>query len=188
MRRHEIVLARHGRPLVRHVRSIAGRELGGWVRHYNECGIDRDTSPPDALRRLAASAGRVLSSDLPRSTESAACLSESAIVDPRLREAGLPDRISLPLRLPPGICVILARVAWWLDWSESPETIEDARQRAGRATDRLCELADEHGSVLVVGHGMFNRFVAKCLRQRGWSGPRMLPREHWSFARFARNL
>jgi broad specificity phosphatase PhoE len=173
---------------VRDVSPITGRELGAWVRHYDECGIDRDMPPPDALRQLAASAGRVLSSNLPRSTESASCLSDRAVIDPHLREAGLPDRISIPIRLPPGICVALARLAWCLNWSKSAETIGEARQRADRATDRLCELAHEHRSVLVVGHGMFNRFVAKCLRQRGWSGPRTLPRGHWSFARFARNL
>ena len=183
-----MALGRHGRPLVRDVSPITGRELGNWVRHYNECGIDRGMPPPDALRQLAASAGRVLSSDLPRSTESASCLSEDAVVDPCLREAGLPDRISIPLRLPPGLCVVLARVGWWLNWSKSAETIADARQRAGRATDRLCELANEHGSVLVVGHRMFNGSVATYLRRRGWSGPRILPREHWSAARFTRNL
>jgi broad specificity phosphatase PhoE len=182
-----VILARHGRPLVRDLSSITGRELGAWVRHYNECGIDRDMPPPDALRHLASSAGRVLSSNLPRSTESASCLSDRAVIDPHLREAGLPDHIHIPIRLPPGICVAVARLAWWLDWSRSAETIGDARERAGRATDRLCELAHQHGSVLVVGHRMFNGFIARCLRQRGWSGPRMLPREHWSFARFSQN-
>jgi broad specificity phosphatase PhoE len=186
--RHEVVLARHGRPRIGDVSPITGRELGVWLRHYDACGIDRDIPPPDALRQLAASAGRVLSSDLRRSIESASCLSGRAAIDPQLREAGLPDRIGIPIRLHPGICVALARVAWWLDWSTSAETVGEARQRADRATDRLCQLAYEHRSVLVVGHGMFNRFVAKCLRQRGWSGPRVLPREHWSFARFARNL
>jgi hypothetical protein len=125
---------------VKDVSAITGRELGARVRHYNECGIDRDIPPPDALRQLAASAGRVFSSDLPRSTESASCLSDRAVIDPHLREAALPDHISIPIRLPPRMCVALARLAWWLEWSRSTEMIADIRERTGRATDRLCEL------------------------------------------------
>jgi broad specificity phosphatase PhoE len=183
----EIVLARHGRPLVGGVSPITGAELGAWVRRYSECGINRNAPPPDELRQLAGSAGCIVSSDLRRSVESAAWLSERATIDPQLREAGLPDHISIPIRLSPGVCVVLARAAWWLNWSRSVETIADTRARATRVSVRLCAVAREHGSVLVVGHGMFNRFVAKCLRQRGWNGPRMLPRHYWSFARFVQN-
>jgi broad specificity phosphatase PhoE len=169
------------------VSPIAGIELGAWVRRYDECGINRDFPPPDALRRLAAVAGCVVSSDVLRSVESAAWLSERVARDPLLREAGLPDRISIPIRLQPGACVALARVAWWLNWNKSVETVADARARARHATHRLSELAREHGSVLVIGHGMFNRFIAKCLRENGWSGPRTLPHAHWSIARFIQN-
>jgi broad specificity phosphatase PhoE len=183
----EIVLARHGRPLVNDIAPIAGAELGRWVRHYDRCGIDRGTAPPDTLRRLAAAAGCVLSSDLPRSIESAAWLSDRAETHPELHEAALPDRIRISIRMHSGVCVALARVMWWLNLGRSAETIADTRQRANRVADRLCLLAAEHQSMLVIGHGMFNRFVAACLRRRGWRGPKMLPRDYWSTARFAKN-
>jgi broad specificity phosphatase PhoE len=188
MRSYEIILARHGRPLMNGVSPITGAELGAWVRRYNECGIDRDLPPPDALRQLAAAAGCILTSNLPRSIESGVALTDNSQIEPDLREAGLPDRISIPIRLHPGICVALARMSWWMNWSTSAETIADARERATRATERLCALASEHGSVLVVGHGMFNRFIAKRLRKRGWRGPGVLPHGYWSAARFVQNL
>jgi broad specificity phosphatase PhoE len=47
-------------------------------------------------------------------------------------------------------------------------------------------MAAEHHTVLVVGHGMFNRFVATCLRNHGWHGPRMLPTAYWATAKFVR--
>jgi len=181
----EIVLARHGRPLLPDVSPISGAELGAWARRYDASGINRDVPPPDELRQLAASAGCVLSSDRARSIESASWLSDRAVIDPRLREAGLPERIGIPIRLHPDICVVLARAAWWLNWTRAAETIAGARERADHVTDQLCELAREHGSVLVVGHGIFNGLVAKCLRQRGWRGPRTLPRGYWSAVRFA---
>lgn len=186
-RRTEIVLVRHGRPLGVSDAPIAGRELGAWVRGYDEAGINRDIPPPEPLRQLAARMGRILSSDLRRSIESASLLSNSVEIDPELREAGLPDRIQLPARLHPGVCVAIARVVWWLGQGNSTETIADTRARALRVEDRLCALAQEHQSVLVVGHGMFNRFIATCLRKRGWRGPRMLPHAYWSTARFVQN-
>lgn len=152
----EIILARHGRPLLKDVSRITGPEIGAWVRRYDECGINPDFPPPDALRQLAASAGCILSSDLPRSRESASCLSDTAVVDAHLREAGLPHRISIPIRLHPGICVVLARVSWWMNWSTAAETIADTRARARHVTDRLCKRAHEHGTILERSANLLN--------------------------------
>jgi len=58
------------------------------------------------------------------------------------------------------------------------------RQRAGRMADRLIALVQEHGSVLAVGHGMFNRFVASQLRARGWRGPKLLSHGYWATVEF----
>lgn len=80
----------------------------------------------------------------------------------------------------------MARVAWWLNWGDSDETIRMARQRAIRMTEHLETLAARHGSVAAVGHGMFNRFVASELRARGWDGPRVLPHGYWAVAQFAK--
>jgi broad specificity phosphatase PhoE len=183
----QIILARHGRSSFNDRAPIAGHEFCAWVRRYDECGIDRNTLPPEALRALAASAACVLTSDLPRSIESGRALAGNAEVEPDLREAGLPDRISIPIRLHPDICVILARLAWWMNLGACAETVAGVRARAGRVADRLDESARKHGTVLVVGHGMLNRFLATGLRERGWFGPRTLPRAHWSFARFIQN-
>jgi broad specificity phosphatase PhoE len=83
--------------------------------------------------------------------------------------------------------VVLARVAWWLNWCQSEETIATTQQRAGRVADRLEVLAAEHGSVLAIGHGMFNRFVARQLLRRGWRGPKVLPPGYWAVAQFDRD-
>ena len=183
-----IVLVRHGKPGAVSVAPIAGHDIGRWVRHYNETGITRELAPPSDLCDLATSAGCVLVSDLRRATESAAWLAASrdVQVDPELREAALPESLPISKRLSPGTWVVLARVAWWLNWCESDEPIAIFRQRADRVADRLGALAAEHGSVMAIGHGMFNRFVASRLRQRGWRGPRVLPRAYWAVAQFDR--
>jgi len=183
-----IVLVRHGKPDAVSVAPIAGHDIGRWVRHYNDAGITRELAPPAVACGLASSAGCVLASSLRRARESAAWLaaSKEVRIDPELREAALPESLAVPIRLSPGTWVVAARMAWWLNWCESDETIAMARQRAVRVADRLGALAAEHGSVMAVGHGMFNRFVASQLRRLGWRGPSVLPRAYWAVAQFDR--
>jgi broad specificity phosphatase PhoE len=184
----EIFLVRHGKPSALDVAPIAGRDVGAWVRRYNEVGITKTLEPPEPVR-CAASAGFVVASDLRRSIESAAWLAapHDVLIDPDLREAVLPDSMGVSVRLPPGVWIAIARVVWWLNWCRSSETVGATRHRASRATDRLCALAREHGAVVVVGHGTFNRFIATKLLERGWHGPRILPRAYWTSARFVRH-
>lgn len=49
-------------------------------------------------------------------------------------------------------------------------------------SERLAELASEHGTVLLVGHGSLNWFIARHLKKMGWSGPNKSPRKYWTFA------
>jgi broad specificity phosphatase PhoE len=182
----QIFLVRHGRPTVLDTSPISGFELGRWVAQYNECGVDRAYPPPEAASRVVASAEIVVASNLRRSVESAEWLAPSADVeiDPELREAVLPDSVGISLRLPPGAWVVLARVAWWLNWCQSVEAVKSTRQRAERVADRLCALAKDHRCVAVVGHGVFNWFIAAQLARRSWRGPRRLPSGHWAVAEF----
>jgi broad specificity phosphatase PhoE len=180
-----IILVRHGKPRDVGRTSISGKEIGGWLRAYAETGITTKVAPPAAVRDLASSARFVVASDIQRALESAAWLAEKDIhVDPDLREAALPESLGVSLRLPPGMWIVLARVAWWVNWAESEETIAGARQRAVRVADVLTARATEYGSVMAVGHGMFNRFVANQLRHRGWRGPRTFPSGYWGAALF----
>src|ERR1019366_234931 len=184
----KIILARHGKPTLWKGDLLAGRDFGDWVRRYNEAGITNTAEPPPRLRELAASVGWVVASDLRRAVESARFLAHTRDVqiEPELREAALPESIAVPIRMPAGACLVIARVAWWLSWCRPPETVGAARQRAIRAADRLCALADEHGSVLAVGHAVFNRFIATELRMRGWRGPKFFSVAYWATATFVR--
>ena len=181
-----IVLARHGRPIVPSVTPISGRDLGDWLRRYNDAGVDRSAAPPASLRRLAASSGCVLASNLRRSIESAAWLVPRGKVqiETDLREAGLPEKIDLSMRMSPRAWTAIARAFWWLNLGAASETIGVARRRAVKMADRLAVLAGEHDQVLVIGHGTFNRLVAAELRRRGWHGPRILPAGYWATATY----
>ncbi len=182
----EIVLVRHGKPEPSSTSLITGYQIGDFARRYNALGISKTLPPPAAAFALATTAGCVVSSDLKRSVESAQWLGSTRAIeiDRDLREAGLPESINLRLPLPPGAWVVVARVMWWLNLCRAEESLTRTRARAVRATDRLAALAQRHGVVLVVGHGIFNRFIAADLRRRGWSGPGILPRAYWTTATF----
>lgn len=185
-----IILVRHGVPdaTADERRAITGRDIGRWYRRYNELGIAETMPPPPTLVDAAASAGCIVSSDLRRAMESAARLAGSypVRIDPDLREVGFPEALNAGIALSPGTWVMLARAAWLLNRCDAGETMRETRARAGRLADRLGELARSHGSVVAVGHGWFNQFVASELRRRRWRGPWFMPSRHWSSAVFER--
>ena len=81
----------------------------------------------------------------------------------------------------------LFRLAWFVGYARNAvENRSQGRIRAERACDRLIRLAQREGTVLFVGHGIFNRFVAAALRRKGWQGPADPGRKHWSYARYQR--
>lgn len=186
--RLRIVLARHGRPDLPGdlERAISGREIGRWYRRYDELGIVDDVGPPAALRDAAAAAGCVVASDVRRALESAARLAVPGRVrvEPALREVGFPESLAVPIRLSPDVWVLIARAAQMLRWCACDEPVPATRARAAIAAGALARLAEDHGTLVVVGHGWFNRFVARELRRRGWRGPRWPPTGYWSTATY----
>lgn len=182
-----IVLLRHGRPDRVDGASISGTAIGAWVRRYDAVGVARDQPPPARARALAAAANCIVASDLPRAYQSAAWLagSKNVRLDADLCEAVLPESLGIRFPLPPGAWIVIARLAWFLNLGDASETAAATRARASRVADRLAGLAVEHECVMAVGHGMFNRFLARELRRRGWRGPRTMPHGYWGIARFS---
>jgi broad specificity phosphatase PhoE len=185
-----IVLARHGRPAMtaRERLAITGRDIGRWYRQYDELGIADEFAPPATLRELAASAGCVVASDSRRAIESAMRLTKSdrIRVDAALREVGFPDSLDLPVRLSPGTWVMIARAAQLLNACASDERVHDVRARAAAVVDSLVNMADDHRTVVVVGHGWFNHFVARELRRRRWRGPLRPSTRYWGATTYTR--
>jgi broad specificity phosphatase PhoE len=189
--RQSIVLVRHGRPdlPVDLERRITGREIGRWYRRYDASGIVDGLEPPAGLREAAAAAGCVVASDARRALESAARLGVTATVriDPVLREVGFPESLGVTVRLSADVWVLIARSMQMLRCCECDEPVAATRARAAIAAQTLCRLADDHRTVVVIGHGWFNRFVARELRRLGWDGPRWLPTGYWSTAAYERD-
>ena len=167
-----LLLVRHGKPAFDDWTPVAGLGFATWVSGYDEAPIDVAVPPPASLRAQASAMGYIATSTLRRARESAALLAagRTFVCDPLFAEAGIPSSIHLSLVLAPRWWTFLSRVGWFCGWSHGAESLREARCRARRAAERLVELAREHGSVMLVGHGVMNTLISRALRRRGWRG------------------
>lgn len=178
-----IALVRHGRPVVASSR-LGSHQLDRWMDAYNRAGIDPALPPPVRVRKLAVTSGTTISSDLPRAVESLRTLDpeREAPAERIFREAGLPRLPPSLVRLDPQLWAAVARVGWFLGWAGDTESMSRARRRARAAGEKLEALAETHGSVLLLGHGIFNALIAWELRTAGWEGPWWPSGDYWSSA------
>ena len=189
---------RHGRPVFDHRGWIVSRDMAARITRYDEAGIQVNAGAGAAgetrgereayAAAVAAGgdAGCIVASDLLRSAQSARSVAGGRAVlgESLFREADLPFGLwgwpVLPYRL---WCAVF-RIAWWWGFGAQVESRIDAEARARDAALRLMELAKQHGSVLLVGHGVMNRMIARVLLARGARGPRWLANGYWSMAVF----
>ncbi len=179
-----ITLLRHGKPDFEWQRSVKGSEFRDLERTYDSAGI-ADT-PPEKSLGLVTHHKCIVCSDLPRSIQSAQALGANTIhVSLRIfREMNLPYFDRAPIRLPLKIWVVLLRTLWFCGFSQNTESLSVAKARAKRASEELIELAAEHESILFVGHGFLNHFVAKELLANNWCGPKSPGKKYWEYGTY----
>lgn len=177
----QIILVRHGKPDLSSKARCTPREMKDWVARYQKAPVPSGLEPAET-RRLAQEAGYVVSSPLGRCVRSLEYLlgRSGSPVDDRCAEAHLPYLELDAPRLPVKAWRLLFRSAWFLGFAAHTESIGSSSVRAGQAADRLIELAERHGSVLLLGHGIMNVLIAWQLRKRGWRGPlHLLLKDYW---------
>jgi broad specificity phosphatase PhoE len=185
----EITLLRHGKPGLRLNDKYKAVEYKGFMEKYDEAGLDKDFKPPLHARERADDCGVVLSSDLPRTIESAKALntSDRLTIEPIFREAMLPAGSFGPIKLSANTWGWVFRAVWFLGYSNGSESFKEARMRAAKCADRLASLAEAHTSVMLVGHGIVNYLIAKVLLSNGWSGPIIPSLKYWQYGVYSYN-
>jgi broad specificity phosphatase PhoE len=176
----EIFLGRHGRPAIGQARWIAPRGLGQWIAEFNVGGILSGQIPESTLL-VAERCKVIVASPLHRSFQSAEILAsfQFVVTEELIREAGMPHaNWWLPV-LPIAVWLVVFRIAWYCGYSRNAESRSEAAARAKLAADRLVDMAQQHGSVFVVGHGIMTALIARRLLQTGWSGPRRPVNAYW---------
>lgn len=183
----KIVIVRHGKPDVPDFEKLKACELNTWIDSYNAAGIVQKP-PPVRTIEIATQCRAVVCSDFPRSTQSAAALNVKVLHSASLfREVCLPYAKWNLLRLSPYTWALLFRIFWALGYSSHGESFRSFQLRASAGAEKLKQLATEHGSVLFVGHGLINKFIAKELLSSGWKGPRSPGWKHWAFGVYSYN-
>ncbi len=182
----QIVLLRHGKPDVSEHRKFRANELHRWIESYNSAGIISEHVPSRGAIEITSVCNTVVCSDLERSVESARALGvkKISVIEPMFREMGLPFCSFPTLKLSPSIWAAFFRVLWFLGYSSNSESIHEARLRASIGANRLIEMARKNGSVLLIGHGFANRFIAKELLSEGWQGPKSPGKKYWEFGEY----
>ena len=179
----QIVLLRHGKPDVPEHGKLRAAEIHQWVESYNSAGIATQHKPSKQAIEVANSCNTVVCSNLPRSVESAHALGVKEIdfIESIFREIELPHGSFPSPKLSPTFWVTLFRILCFFGYTSNGESLREAKLRASKGTSRLEEIADNSGSVLLVGHGFVNRLIAKALLSNGWQGPVNSGKQFWEF-------
>ncbi|TRW93186.1 histidine phosphatase family protein [Candidatus Methylobacter oryzae] len=175
----KIILMRHGKPVLAQSGRITPVEMERWIEHYNLAEVEANGAPPiDGLPWLNASTC-IAASTAPRALSSVQALGHTpSVVDAVFCEAQLPFAVWRFPRLPPVVWAALFRLFWFFGYSRGSESIQVARARAKIAARKLVALAGQ-GPVLLVGHGIMNRLIAKELIALGWAGPAKHRNSYW---------
>lgn len=178
-----IVLLRHGKPDVPETGKLRATEIQQWIDSYNSAGLRADHPPSREAMEMAGHCKVVVCSDLPRSVDSARALGVKKVdyIEPIFREMELPYSDFPSPKLPPDVWATLFRVFWFFGFSSNSESLGEAKTRALSGADKLREIAANRGSVLLIGHGFINRFIAKELLSSGWQGPASPGQKYWEF-------
>lgn len=166
----QIMLIRHGEPALNKKgwkNKIGARSF---IKAYDSVGIYTPGYIPVMLYDNEVE--EIQTSSLERSKHTARLLfgeERSYKHDTIFREferkiIGLPN-IKLPLKF----WLINSRIFWFLGMNKKGiESFSSARKRAKRATTKLEGLAKERKKVVLVSHGLLNRYLVKYLKKRGW--------------------
>jgi len=160
--------------------------MGKIIDDYEVVGLNSSRQPPQLAVQVANSCKVVINSDLPRSIASVQMLGLEDIgsTDETFRESSLPYLNWTKPRFSFFSWAIIFRIAWLFGFSTNGESIKCAKSRGKIGAEKLHHLAYENDSVLLLGHGIMNRLVAKELKNLGWIKKENTGEKYWSYKVF----
>ena len=184
----KIVIIRHGKPESIYEERIPAFKFVDWINRYNATSLSGSSVPDAAALACTSECNVIVSSNLQRSIDSARVLDREKhlISDGQFNEAGMPSASWKTLKMFPNTWAVIFRLMWLFGYSKNAESYKEAKQRASEAAIKMIDLAKEHGQVIFVGHGIFNRLLVKELKSRGWTGPKSSGSAYWSFGVYER--
>jgi len=186
----KIILLRHGRPEIdlieRQHECVSGFELKELIENYRWIGLAEKQDIPDAVKIMAQQCTVCITSDISRSIESAQHIVGDNIFssDSIFREAEMPYLTWRWPKVSMKYWFYFLRCLWLVGYAKNGESFFDARQNAKVGAEQLIEYAQQHNTVLLVGHGINIYFIAKELVAQGWAGKIGCNKDYWNFNQF----
>ena len=176
----EIILLRHGEPKIKLKGIVNAQEFKQLIEEYAQAGIVY--LPPEKFNKQFKS-HYVVCSHLERSLQSAHFLNLKKInlIDDLFAESSLPHFDKSKIRLPIIVWLVSLRIMWLFGFSHNGESFVDAKMRAIAAANKLIVLARDHNKLILIGHGLMNRLIARQLKINKWHGPSSPGNKFWTF-------
>ncbi len=179
-----IILMRHGKPDHQASGRRSAQALADWCEAYDLALVS--DLPPERSIHIARQAAVVVCSPLPRARSSLTRLGlHPHEIDGVFSEVAIPLLRSEGVQLPVSIWLTLLRLLWLCGYAGETESVQHARRRASQAAEKLIAYS-QRGTVLLLGHGIMNKLIARELRKRGWQAEKHASSRHWSSAIYHR--
>ena len=183
-----ILLVRHGEPDMKEYTSGKDGTYGEWLKKYNASGIRQEMRPPEELLKLIEDVDVLISSDLKRALDSARLLAGNKVImqNPIFREFELPENKKKYPKFSPEIWSTIFRILWFTGYSNKSENFTDAKIRIKDSAEKLEDLAIKHSEIVLVGHGLMNRFIGMELKKQGWKKRRNGGKGYWCYFEYTK--
>ncbi len=183
-----IILARHGEPDMVGFNSKNNKSYGEWLKKYNSSGIKKESNPPTELLTFAKKCDVIFSSNLKRAVDSVYKLDtgNKIITDKVFREFELPDNKKQYPKFTPDIWSVIFRILWFVGYSNKNENFADAKKRIKLSVEKLLNAAETNSDILLVGHGLMNKFIGMELKRTGWKRTGNKGRGYWSYSEYSK--
>lgn len=167
---YQIILIRHGQPNLNKKGWRGRNQAVQYASAYDTVGVVPFDKTLHCLENIKTD--KVYYSSLPRAKHTARLLFEenfTFIEDARFREFERKVMKFINVKMPLGFWLGTSRILWLMGLNDKGiETSQQAKIRASENALFLAEQAKKDGQVILVAHGLHNRYVMKYLRQQGW--------------------
>jgi len=161
-----IILLRHAKVNIDNP-MICSRDMKKFIEAYDHAPIE-PFIVEDEIKAIMADADIVLSSDMCRTKETLTYLGTKVQkCDTVFNEAQLPYADGKIIKLPASWWAAIFRLMWLFGYDRESESYQEAKVQARLSADMLIKYAQNHQTVLLVGHGVMNHLITKVLLQRG---------------------
>ncbi|MFD1185845.1 histidine phosphatase family protein [Pontibacter rugosus] len=167
----QIALVRHGEPALLKTGKFSYNQARQFVQDYDSVGIVVPDTPflkvenPDDIAVFASSINRAKAT-----AQYIFGADREMTVSPAFREFETSmGKHSPNMSMSINFWTTTARIKWMLGIDrQGAESFADARKRARKAAQVLAKATDEKPEVVLVAHGLLNRYIEQNLKDMGW--------------------